>query len=336
MPYSINEVPKRALRILLGRECKRTYNKEPNINFPNEILVVQDKDQEHFQVCFSKVLFPDVTMEMHQDDQYVNWQLRQVYKILNAVLNSIHSSVTNYKKELLELKNELEQSEYIKLWLKQIDDGVIPTDLIGTGHGKCRISDGYIKKFYGCELVLFNPIGSKMTRVFGGAIENDLFDQDCIYIDDEKNAHSFVPEVYEFPQFFNDSSNRKLPNMLLTTHGSLKAKIIESKTGRLLLDIKKEILLSDIFAKYPGRRFTWSACTVIKGASHSLGPNSQYLVNYTKNKDKLKRTRSEAVMRKLRSTSVKFTYDQNFVLFAENKRGRLNEAIAHECKRYKK
>lgn len=329
MPYAINEAPKYAIFILLGTAPERTFTRSNQ--FPNEVPVTEDEDYKHYITSLAQVLF---AKDQPQTEEHLHWQLRQTYRILNFASVSNHPSMQVCKKKLLRLKNELEQIPHIKEWLESIDRGTELVDLLCIGHGKCTVADGFIKNYHGSDVLLYSPIGVEISVDFATAVECNGLKKENIYIQNTEICDlSFIPENFKFPKVYNQTFAEKLPNLTLYTHGCLKARIVESKTGRVLFETNDKIKLSDILTKFPRSKLIWSACTVVREAGRLLGPNRDYRVDYAVKAGETDGLRDEAVVIKLRSAPKMITYDHNFTLFGNDRRGTVNPEIQRAIKR---
>lgn len=334
--FEINQVCELLKYHLLGVEPPRQIYQAENPFYPQDLTVVQDEPQHYYFDCCDRLIFQNVLPQQKEFALYLHWQLRQVYRIVNAAIASMDHSLEQRKQALICFRSEIEKVPEFAAWLKDIEQGVVETNLLCSGHGHCDIDDSFVKYFYQSEVVVYTPLGASLDNALAGVIEAEKFNPQSVYIQDLKRNKAFRPTAYPFPQQFNQSTLTKLPNFTLSSDKNLKARIIETKTGRILLEIDDKIYLQELLQKFPGRKLLWVACASIymRNSLQMLSPNGKHGVFFATSKLK-KSLPNESSLRRLRKSTVKMKFDARFSLFADDQIGTLNPEIVAECKRKK-
>lgn len=237
--------------------------------YPGEVVIRQNEDLNHYvrMLRCTRFGFPSLIPADSLQD-HLDWQVRQIYRIVNSMLASTSRTIKPLIPYLKKLRDDLERCPPIENLLTDIISGKVVSDIYCSGHGSWKTEDGTVTFRNQSQSVLFyTPFDAYLLNSLAWQIESNRFDPNslCIINKDAKDRITLTYPAATFPQAFNHhtASIQPVPNFKLTSDDKLPACLIEGKTGRIF-KLDKPTSLQRVMNSYPGSTIHWVACTPIK------------------------------------------------------------------------
>ncbi|CDZ77009.1 hypothetical protein BN59_01288 [Legionella massiliensis] len=283
------------------KKKKIYFRSAKSINTNAHVMIQQDKVIDYYGNAVHDLFVKYRSVEKHLHAEMVKWQLRETYRIVNAALASYSDSLEPIREKLKLLKAKLEATDYMVVLLHQIDSGIIPADVVCSGHGVWVKEDGEIDLTdVNNDVVVYSGLGGALKDSLGVDIENESYDPKSVVVKSTTTAKT-VETIDRFPRFFGNKGPKTVPDFcLIESEKTPHPRVLEPLTGRVLFDMNdvpevNYFSLSSVLQRFSGRTVHWAACTGVQyNGSKYPAPYSDLNWGKFKSHDSKRRKLSES------------------------------------------